>query len=352
MKRRDFIIKGTTGGLTLGLAGKSFSKDIQFKPELAPFSFKVDVAKPSGGTMPMREIGKTGIKVSQFCFGSHIRKDIVKYSDERHKIIREANDLGVNFFDVYDIEQECYQYEPMGKYLAPIINEVVISISFRPYGGRTPEQELERDLKLFGRDHIDLARVLLDVNDPLWEKLFLWKEKGYLRAIGVMIHDIEQLEPIIQKYPIDYVLFPYNFYHNKGWIDERPDDFDPLPVRLREKGIGVLTMKPFAGDWLVAPFNKIAKKITKGNGPSLPQASLRYILNSGINPDAVFGGMYNLSHVYENIVAFYDPKMTDEERKLLEKLRGIADKTSQSMLPDHYKWLDNWAPKTCQIKFG
>jgi aryl-alcohol dehydrogenase-like predicted oxidoreductase len=352
MKRRDFLIKGTAGAISIGAAASSHAKEYQFKPELAPFSFKVDLPKPSGGTMPMREIGKTGIKVSQFCFGSHIRKDIVKYSDEREKIIREAYDLGINFFDVYDVEQECYQYEPMGRYLAPMINDVVISISFRPYGGRTPEQEIERDLKLFGRDHIDIARVLLGPDDPLWEKLFAWKEKGMLRAVGVMIHDIEQLDPIIGKIPVDYVLFPYNFYHNKGWIDERPDNFDPLAARLKEKGIGVLTMKPFAGDWLVAPFNKIAKEITKGKGPSLPQASLRYILNSGINPDAIFGGMYNLAHVYEDVAAFYNPTMSEEEKKLLEKLRGIADKSSHSWLPDHYKWLDKWAPGSRVEKVG
>jgi predicted aldo/keto reductase-like oxidoreductase len=353
MKRREFIAKGAAGALGMMLAGcsskNSPEQQVELYKELTPFSTDVTVPKPSGGTMPMGEIGKTGIKVSKFGFGSHMRKDIVQFFDERQKMIREAYDLGVRLFDVYDKEQECFQYEPMGKHLAPMIKDVVISIAIQPYDGRNFEKEFERDLKMFGRDYIDMVRIHAYTKDhadwPFWEKLFRYKEKGYIRAVGVPIHDPEHLDVLLDTYPLDYVIFPYNFYHNLCWLEERPDEFDYLPEKLRKRGIGVVSMKAFAGDYLIIPFKKIAQNYPEYKDVSFPQAALRHVINSGMNPDATLTGMFTLSHVYENVVAFYNPKMSDEEKGLLSKLKSVAKISAQAWLPDHYKWLANWAPK-------
>ncbi|HDY88868.1 MAG TPA: hypothetical protein ENH82_12250 [bacterium] len=160
MKRRDFLAAGTTGTLGVGLAGCSAFGlgSVDVKSARPPLEFEKKVPKPKG-TMPMTELGKTGIKVSKFGFGSHMMGELRKREDVREWMIREAYDLGMNLFDVYDIEGHAFQYEPMGRYLAPMINDVVISISLWPYEGRTLEQELERDLRLFGRDYIDMVRL-------------------------------------------------------------------------------------------------------------------------------------------------------------------------------------------------
>ena len=150
---------------------------------------------------------------------------------------------------------------------------------------------------------------------------------------------------ILDKVPLDYLLFPYNFFHNKGWLDEKPDDFEFLPDKLRERGIGVLTMKPFAGDFLAAPFTRVARQFTGPDGSPFSQAALRYILNAGIESEAVFVGMFTLDHVYENIGAFFNPAIAEHERKMLEKLRAVADKAALVWLPDHYQWLGQWAPR-------
>jgi aryl-alcohol dehydrogenase-like predicted oxidoreductase len=349
MKRRDFIAKGTAGALAAGAAAGAWAakpkKRYEFKPEKAPFSFKVTVPKPQG-TMPTSEFGKMGIKLSKLGFGSHMSPDILRFTEEREKIIREAFDLGVTLFDIYDIEQKCFQYEPMGRYLKPIINDVFISISFQPNEGRTDEQEFERDLKLFGRDHIDLVRFWVESPDnPTFRMLLKFKEQGKVRAIGMMVHDANNLDKALATgVPLDFALLPFNFYHNICWLGEKGDDFSPLIKTIREKGMGLLTMKPFAGDFLVTPFIKITKDLTAGKPVNFPQAAQRYILNSGINADSTLTGMYTLSHLYENVAAYYNPTMTKEERELLDNLREAAESSSQSLLPDHYKWLDRWAP--------
>jgi len=78
---------------------------------------------------------------------------------------------------------------------------------------------------------------------------------------------------------------------------------------------------------------------------SLPQAMLRYIINSGLNPDTTMSGMWTLNDVYDGMTAFFKPKISGEEKQLLEKLRIYAKLTESACLPDHYRFLDHWAPE-------
>ena len=354
MKRRDFITAGAAGILGAGIAGCSVagSKKIQLTPEGVPFSFGDNYPKPKGGTMPIGELGKTGIKVSKFSFGSHMRPYLRPYYKEREKMVREAYELGVNTFDVYDTEHEVFQYEPMGKHIAPFKNEINVSISIQPYDGRTLDEELERDLKIFGKDCIDLVRIHSytkdDANWGQWEQLFKYKEQGKIRAIGVPIHWVKDLHPLLETYPIDYCIFPFNFFMNIAWDGHNVDaGYDNIPKMLRDKGIGVITMKPFAGDFLAKPLTDVADTFKKGKlkDVNFIQAALKYVINSGI-ADTTYTGMYYPSHVYENIEAYYKPAMTPEEKELLEKVRNVARTKAQAWLPDHYQFLNSWAPDT------
>ncbi len=330
MKRREFMAKATalTAGAAAGGCSAARPGRILLQKELVPFSTKVDIPRPANGSMPTGEIGRTGIRVSKLGFGSHLREDIIHLFGERQRNIREAFDLGVTLFDVYDIEQKCYQYEPFGKQIRPFVKEAVISIAIMPYEGRTFEQEFERDLRLFGRDHIDMVRVHgKSPSSHEWEyyeKLFRLKEKGHIRAVGVPIHRMTELTQVLEAFPLDYVFFPCGFFHNKPWYEHPGDNFDSLPAMLREKGIGVVTMKAFAGDYLVAPLQKVARRLNRIPEISFTKACLRYVINSDVRPDTTLVGMYNLSHVYENVDAFYHPEMTAEERELLRKVKETA----------------------------
>jgi predicted aldo/keto reductase-like oxidoreductase len=353
MKRRDFIQRSALGATAAGMAGCSGAgNQVNIKKselEWEEFSFESSVPKPSGGAIPRNKLGTTDIEVSAFGFGSHMRRDIIGFFDERQQIIRQAYELGVNLFDVYDKEHHCFQYEPMGQHIEPMKNDVVISIALLPYSGRTFEEEFERDLRCFNRDYIDMVRI--HVYSPEqeswknWEKLFKWREEGKIRAVGVPIHYMSDLDHIFaQELPIDFVLFPYNFYHNVAWhghpVEGMNANFDPLPKILRNKGIGVMTMKAFSGDFLVTPFKQIAKDINPDI--NYTQAALKYVINSPVNPDSTVTGMYNLDHLYDNVAAYYNPEMTQEERDLLAKVRERAVLTAKAHLPEHYQFLEGW----------
>ena len=367
MKRREFIAKGASAcaasaavGTTAALSGCSSimpGRKWITEAQKTPLDFTKKVPKPSG-TMPVGEVGNTGIKVSKFGFGSHMTQELTKYTKEREWMVREAFDMGINLFDIYDYEFGIYQYEPMGKYLKPIINDVVLSVTTWPYDGRNVEQQFERDLRVLGRDYIDFVRIHAWKNTEdekelanqlghkwdWWEKLFRLKEKGYIRAVGVPVHVKEDLELPLAELPLDFVIFPYNFYHNFTWSAKEPTKWSSTMTKLREKGIGIMTMKPFASDNLVTPLRMLAQELDETNEIKFTQACLGYIINSGMEIDTTLGGMYNPYHLYENIAAYYDPEFPEEERKLLKKIRNIARVAASDLLPDHYKFLNDWVP--------
>ncbi|MFC1552115.1 aldo/keto reductase [Candidatus Latescibacterota bacterium] len=246
----------------------------------------------------------------------------------------------------------------MGRHLEPIKNDVIVSLNMVPGEGETAEQEIERALRLFKNDHIDMFRA--NSWDPAngsegfgqvrswewWDTLIEHREKGNIRAIGTAIHYPEDVEEVLKHIPIDYVILPYNFYHNLLWTGDTAGNFDSLDKRLRAKGIGVIAMKPFGTDNYVTPLVEAAKQLDKTGEISLPQAMLRHVIHSDLNPDIILGGMFRLDHVYENIPAFYNPEITDEEKELLDKLKIVTEIASADWLPDHYRFLDRWAPKT------
>lgn len=344
MKRRDFIAKGAAGAISVSALRCS-------KRE-----YDYTVSEPIKDNVQKVKLGATDLTVSTLGFGSHIKGGFKKINKEREYLIRTAYDYGVTTFDVYDRELGCYQYKPMGKYLAPVIDKVVISIILLPDKGRSIEEELHYDLKSFGRDYIDMVRIPsfapgVYEEGPVyewewWEDIFRFKEQGKIRAVGVPFHFPEQVDYLLKvNYPIDFVIFPFNFYHNIGWPpDKHPGDFVPLAARLREKNISVVTMKPFAGDVLVDYLKNTGKKINQEL--SYTCTALRYIINSGLNPDTTFTGMNSINEFNENITAYLNPEMTSEEREFLDEIKKVADEKSQALLPPHYQFLGKWVMKS------
>ena len=340
MKRRDFL--ATCAG-SAGAALAAGCSDDESSP-LAP------ATNESG--IPTGKLGTTDVTVSKFAFGSHILPENVGDTTEREYMIRDAYEKGITTFDIYNKGQHAYQYEPMSRYLATILYDVQISVAVNPDNGRTYEKEFEYILELFNRDYLDMVRLRARSKDQytewsFWERLFELRDEGKVKAVGTAVHSTDGLDTILEEYgdEIDYVFFPYNFYHNICWPghDNFSEDYIPFVQTLRDRGIGVVTIKPFAGDGLIQSIRTSAKGLNPDVSPT--QACLRYVINSGLNPDTTFAGMNHFREFDENIKAYLEPEMTEEETTLLNDIRGVMEKTAHLVLPDHYKFLNDWAPE-------
>jgi len=103
-------------------------------------------------------------------------------------------------------------------------------------------------------------------------------------------------------------------------------------------------MKPFASEWFIPHLLKVSKTIDKTGNISLGSTMLKWIVNSNQKPDTTLGGMYSIDEVYDNIGAYYNPKMTVEGKQHLDKLKSVCKIIAEQVLPDHYRFLDDWAP--------
>jgi aryl-alcohol dehydrogenase-like predicted oxidoreductase len=209
---------------------------------------------PPGGVMPMRQLGRTGARVSVLGLGGfHI--GIPKEESESIRLIHAAIDHGVTFMD------NCWDYnegrseERMGKALAGDKRGKVFLMS--KIDGRTKDiaaQQIEQSLKRLRTDVIDLMQIheVIRFNDPARvfgargaiEALVAAKQAGKIRHIGFTghkdpdIHLAMLAEAKKHGFTFDTVQMPVNAMdpHFKSFTNK------VLPVLVQE-GIGVLGMK-------------------------------------------------------------------------------------------------------------
>lgn len=246
----------------------------------------------SGGAMPLRPLGKTGVQVSMLGLGgSHIGKQ--DSEDESIRLIRQAIDHGLTFMD------NCWDYNEgqseirMGKALRDGYRQRAFLMT--KLDGRTKEAavaQLEQSLSRLQTDVIDLVQVheVIRTNDPdrcfapggAMEALVQAREAGKLRFIGFTGHKHPDLHLAMldaadkHGFTFDAVQLPLNV------MDAHYQSFEArvLPV-LVQRNIAVLGMKAIgAGDIL-------------GSGVVSAEECLRYAL--GLPTSVVITGIDNQS---------------------------------------------------------
>jgi predicted aldo/keto reductase-like oxidoreductase len=212
-------------------------------------------------TVPMRELGHTGAKVSIVGLGGY---HLGSQADEQEsiRIIRTGLDSGINFLD------NCWDYNGgqseirMGKALRDGYRQKAFLMT--KIDGRTKKaatEQLEESLRRLQTDHIDLLQFHEVIRDTDPDRIFASgggmeavleaKKQGKVKYIGFTGHKspdihLKMLETAFaHQFTFDAVQMPLNV------MDAHFDSFEKkvLPV-LVQHGIGVLGMKPM-GDKLI-----------------------------------------------------------------------------------------------------
>lgn len=223
-------------------------------------TFMASKAKSLAGTrtlgeMPVRELGKTGERVSILGLGgSHIGKPDLR-SPEAVRIIRAALDGGMNFMDnSWDYNGGASETR-LGKALKDGYRRKAFVMT--KVDGRTAKEatrQLDQSLKRLGTDHIDLLQhhEVIRFDDPdrifspggAMEAFVAARDAGKIRYIGFTGHKdphihLYMLEKARENgFQFDTVQMPLNV------MDAHFRSFESyvLPVLVRE-GVGVLGMK-------------------------------------------------------------------------------------------------------------
>ncbi len=302
VSRRNFF-----KALTSGVLGLSLAKNV--KPSLK------DTGAAQSGLSPIKiqkynTLGKTGIKVPDVSCGA--------ISFFEPNVLRYAYELGVTYFDTAEGYMRTKSETFIGQALKEVRDKVIITTK-HPYSPRmqiTKEnviKRLEASLKRMQTDYIDIALVhqandlaILE-NEEIQAAYSQMKKEGKIRFTGFSTHNPTlTLKQALDNDFTQVVLFIYNHMEGK--------EIEPLIKQVRQKGIGTVAMKIFAGGKQGNLKSMITQEV------SYPQAAIRWVM-SNPNIDCCIPTMSSYSHVEEYVAASGKPLSRDDLKMIAEYQR-------------------------------
>lgn len=318
------------------------------------------------GNVEYINLGRTGLKVSRIClgamsFGTPEWRDWVLSEDESRPIIREALELGINFFDTADMYSQGVSEEVLGRALRDFARreEVVIaSKAFYPTGEGHNERGLSRvhlinavegSLERLGIDYIDLYQIhRWDTGTPIEETLEALHDivkSGMVRYIGASsMHAWQFAKSLYLADLKGWTRFVAMQNHYNLLYREEEREMIPL---CRDEGIAVIPWSPLARGMLTGnrrkdgirhtrraksdgftdilyqdetDFDIVERvlEIAKQRIVSPAQVSLAWLLQQpGITAPII--GTTNMSHLHDAVSAL-EVTLSENECILLEEL--------------------------------
>ena len=193
----------------------------------------------------MREMGKTGIKISEIGMGC-IQLTRLK-RNESTRLVREVVDLGVNWFDTAQVYFD--SEERLGEAICQIRDSVHIITKSTAKKSTELKRHVEESLKKLRTDYIDVfffhsadAVETPEFEAPggLLETAESFISEGKIRHLGFSSHRPSLAKKALEYSQFEVAMVPANFI-NREYID---GDFMEI---ARKKKIAVLAMKPFGG---------------------------------------------------------------------------------------------------------
>jgi len=315
--------------------------------------------------MEYRNLGRTGLKVSELCLGT---MQFGWTADESlsHKILGAAFDAGINFIDTADVYSRWIEGNPggvaetiIGKWIKQASiprDQLVLATKVRGKMGSGPNDEglsrkhimqaIEESLRRLGVDYIDLYQThFYDENTPIEETLDTLNDlvkQGKVRYIGCSNYPAWRLTEALWTSKLNNIvrfdsLQPhYNLVHREEFERE-------LAEVCRTYRLGVIPYSPLAAGFLsdkyirdqVEPesaringvrrryYNEkswavhdVIKKMAEQKSKSISQVALAWLLTDPVITSPIIGPR-NLEQLKDNLGAI-EFRLTQEEKNLLD----------------------------------
>ena len=279
------------------------------------------------------QLGHTGMKVSRVSYGGIVSSGVydgISYPLEGQaasdKYVAWAVEKGVNYFDVAPAYGNAQ--EQLGKSLEPYRKDVYLACKTARRDRDGAEKDMEESLKLLKTDYFDVYQLhaissMEDVEKAFgpggaMEVIGKLKEKGVARHIGFTAHNEDAALRMIELFPFETVLFPFNWLmHMSRGMGTR------LMAAAKEKGMGVLGMKAFIERrWEMGEDKGIfpkswCKPIDTRTEPEFGRAAMRYTLSLGADTLVPPGNFVSFSFGVDNI-----DQCAEDPRPDMELLRA------------------------------
>lgn len=214
--------------------------------------------------MEYRELGSTGMRVSEVSFGAWAIGGTWGAVDDEESFaaLQRAVDLGVNFIDTADVYGDGHSERLIGALLKERDEQIFVATkagrrldphtadgynydNLRPFA--------ERSLQNLGVESLDLLQMHCPPTEAysgaeMYEALERLQDEGLIKNAGVSVEKIEEALAAIERPVIKTVQIIFNAFR------QRPaEDFFPL---AEEKEIGILARVPLASGLLSGKMSK------------------------------------------------------------------------------------------------
>jgi uncharacterized protein len=271
--------------------------------------------------IPRRPFGRTGLDVSILGLGGY-HLGLVKTQSEVKRIVDEAIDRGVNFFDnawdYHDGESETR----VGKALKARRHEVFVMTKVCTHGRdrKTAMRQLDESLRRLQTDYLDVWQIheVIYPNEPALyfrpggavEALERAKKAGKVRFIGFTGHKDPaiHLDMLSHRFPFDTCQLPLNCFD----ATFRSFEQQVLP-ELQRQGIAPIGMKSLGGHGI--PIKKRAVTVTD---------ALRYAMSLPVG--TTVSGIDSLKVLRQNlrIASSFEPMTVEEMGALRARAASAA----------------------------
>jgi len=296
--------------------------------------YSVSTDMDPAADLPVRILGKTGIKTPLISFGTSGALDT--------GFIRSAYASGVKMFFSATYYGEGKNEQIVGEGLKGlprdsfIVGTAVPSDALdnrtgtfsRPFNINTYIKTAEESLKRFGLDYVDFflfpyaGKRETVLHDGVLKALSELKKKGKTRFAGIASHsDTEEaLKAATETDVYDLAMIAYNYKI------KNINSLNSAVMAAVKAGIGIVAMKSTAGVY------------SEKSGPQLnSDAILKWVLQNE-NIASIVSGMSSLEQLQKNIKMTGSLKLTDQELKelnlaRLDKPRGLYCQQCRQCLP-------------------
>jgi aryl-alcohol dehydrogenase-like predicted oxidoreductase len=231
--------------------------------------------------MRYRLFGRTGLYVSELCFGAMTFGgkgfwEVVGKTpqDEANRLVGLALDAGINFFDTADVYSEGESEKILGKALGPRRKDIILATKVRGRVGPGPNQlglsrrhiheSIDASLERLGTDWVDLYQIHgFDAVTPLDETLRALDDvvrAGKVRYVGcsnLAAWQLAKANGLASKHGWERFESLQAYYTIAGRDLER--ELVPL---LKDEQMGLMVWSPLAGGLLSGKFGR------DGQGPA------------------------------------------------------------------------------------
>ena len=187
-------------------------------------------------------LGRTGLEVCKEAFGA---LPVQRCSmEEGVKILRQALDGGINFFDTARGYSD--SEEKIGEALSSRRKEFYIATKTHAKTGAELKTDLETSLAKLKTDHIDVYQFhnpgfipRPGGEDGLYEAALEAKAQGKIRHMGITNHKIHLAKEAVESGLFDTLQFPFSYLSAQDEID--------LVNLCAEKNVGFIAVKALSG---------------------------------------------------------------------------------------------------------